>query len=304
MSRGKRAVLALFLACDVALVAGLGVLINRVGLPGWPAGAWAGPVESPARSIVAPAAGSVIPEAHPATDPPSVGTSPTTRATPALLPANNAVLANSTATPGSSAAGTEAVAGQAAGRPAPPKSAYITRVAGHAQALALSCESRSAADWAAAYGFHIDELDFLSSLPSSDDPDRGFVGDVNGAWGLVPPSAYGVHAGPVARLLSHYGVPAHFQLFMRFETLQAEVAGGRPVIVWVTGHVEAGAGRLYIASDGHHTVIAPFEHTVIVIGYDPTTVTVLDGARRYSRTIEQFMASWQPLRYMAITAGP
>jgi hypothetical protein len=30
----------------------------------------------------------------------------------------------------------------------------------------------------------------------------------------------------------------------------------------------------------------------------------LDGARRYSKPIEQFMSSWQALRYMAITASP
>ena len=307
MNRGQRAVLVLFLVCDVALVAGLGVLFTSGGLPGWLAGARPAPsVSAPVRLKVA-ATGTTIPEIYATTEAPPVDASSTasmapTRAAPSRY--DNTATAQASVPSVSSPASTEAFAGPAAGRPAPPASAYITRVVGHPQSLALSCESRSAADWAAAFGFHIDELEFLNALPTSDDPDRGFVGDVNGAWGQVPPNAYGVHAGPVARLLNQYGVPANFQLFMRFETLQAEIAAGRPVIVWVTGHVEAGSGRLYVASDGHHTVVAPFEHTVIVIGYDPTTVTVMDGARRYSKPIEQFMASWQPLRYMAITASP
>jgi uncharacterized protein YvpB len=186
----------------------------------------------------------------------------------------------------------------------PPDGAYVAGFVGHRQSLALSCESRSAVDWAGFFGVKIDELDFFRGLPISGDPDLGFVGDVHGTWGQVPPNAYGVHAGPVARLLQQYHLPAYYQIHMPWESLQAEVAAGRPVIVWVTGHVEAGTGQLYTAADGHRTVVAPFEHTVIVVGYDPGSVTIEDEGQRYTRTVDQFLKSWQALRNMAITAHP
>lgn len=188
--------------------------------------------------------------------------------------------------------------------PTPPESAAIGGLVGRPQTLPLSCESRSAADWASFFGVQIDELEFFHALPVSTDPDKGFVGDVRGAWGQVPPHAYGVHAGPVARLLLTYGLPAHYHIYLPWPSVQAEVAAGRPVIVWVTGHVDAGIGRLYTAADGHRTVVAPFEHTVIVVAYDTASVTVEDEGRQYSRPLDVFLQSWSALRNMAITAQP
>jgi len=173
---------------------------------------------------------------------------------------------------------------------------------GHRQSLPLSCESRSAADWAAFFGVKIDELEFLERLPPSDDPDRGFVGDVRGAWGQTPPNAYGVHAGPVARLLNAYGVQATAQRYSKWSLVQREIAAGRPVLVWVAGHVEPGhTFEIFTASDGRQTVVARFEHTVIVIGYSANTVTVADGAQVYTRPLADFLDSWGVLRNMAVT---
>lgn len=185
-----------------------------------------------------------------------------------------------------------------------PASARVTGVVGRRQSLPLSCESRSAADLAAFFGVIIDELEFLEALPISDDPDLGFVGDVRGEWGNLPPEAYGVHAPPVARLLRERGLNAVAQRHMAWDDLRAELAAGRPVMVWVTGHVEEGDGVVYTASDGRRTVVARFEHTVIVIGYDETSVLIVDGANTYRRSLEVFLASWGALRNMAITAAP
>ncbi|MCC7359113.1 MAG: C39 family peptidase [Anaerolineales bacterium] len=182
-----------------------------------------------------------------------------------------------------------------------PEAAVVSGVVGHKQSRPLSCESRSAADWAAFFGAAIDELEFLGNLPASDDPDRGFVGDVNGAWGQTPPNAYGVHAGPVARLLTAYGVPAEAQRYIKWELVQREIAAGRPVIAWVAGHVEVGhTSQVYTAADGRQTVVAAFEHTVIVVGYTADTVTILDGAQQYTRSLATFLDAWAALRNMAI----
>jgi len=188
-------------------------------------------------------------------------------------------------------------------QPTAPDHASIDDFVGRPQTLPLSCESRSAVDWAGYFGFKIDELAFLRALPVSADPDIGFVGDVRGDWGQVPPNAYGVHAGPVARLLQQYGVLAAFELYTPWQTVQSEVAAGRPVMVWVTGHVGRGQGQIYTAPGGHRTVVAPYEHTVIVIGYGRGYVMVEDEGQHYLRSLDVFLQSWGALRNMAILAG-
>ena len=209
--------------------------------------------------------------------------------------------ANGIADPGRIYYGLELVIpGAGSGAAAATTSRYLP-VAGQAQTWALSCEARSAVDWAGYLGTYIGEGDFQGSLPASDDPDAGFVGSAWGLRGQIPPAAYRVHADPVAALLRAYGVGARAEHGLGWEAIQAQIDAGRPVIVWVVGEVWYGTGVEYTAaSDGHTTVVAPYEHTVIVIGYGPGTVTVLDGARVYSSSLAQFMASWGVLGNMAV----
>ena len=74
--------------------------------------------------------------------------------------------------------------------------------------------------------------------------------------------------------------------------------------MWVTGHVEPGQGQIYAAPDGHRTVVAAFEHTVIVVGYDHETVTISDEGHPYRRYLTTFLESWKALRNMTIMATP
>jgi len=188
------------------------------------------------------------------------------------------------------------------GAPAPaPDPGKVLAVTGRGQALPLDCESRSAVDWANYFGVVLDELEFHHQLPSSDDPDSGFVGSVYGAWGQIPPAPYGVHPGPVAALLTASGVPARAVTGLSWDALRAEIDAGRPVITWVIGAVGGGSAVAYTAaSNGHTTLVAPFEHTVMVIGYGADSVTLLDGGQTYTRTLAQFLASWGVLGNMAI----
>ncbi len=119
-----------------------------------------------------------------------------------------------------------------------PLTAQIANIGGQMQALPLDCEVRSAVDWAAFFGVSIDEYTFLSQLPLSDNPEKGFVGNVYGWWGQIPPGDYGVHAEPIAALLRVYQLPAVAQRDTDWNVVRAEIAANRPVIVWVTGHVE------------------------------------------------------------------
>ncbi|MCC6146822.1 MAG: C39 family peptidase, partial [Anaerolineaceae bacterium] len=185
-----------------------------------------------------------------------------------------------------------------------PLEAHIAGIRGQDQSLPLSCESRSAVDWASFFGVAIEELDFQHRLPRSDDPELGFVGDVGGVWGNIPPRAYGVHAAPVAALLTEYGLPAEARKGMTLDELKAEIAAGRPVIAWVIGHVQPGTAQDYTSRAGQQVRVAAREHTVMVIGYIPEVVFVLDGGWLYGRAWHHFVDSWGVLGNMAIVYSP
>lgn len=193
----------------------------------------------------------------------------------------------------------------AAEQSSPPKSAYVSGFVGHAQQYSLSCESRSAADWAAYWGVSIDESQFLNRLPRSDNPNVGFVGNPNDPWGYIPPSSYGVHAEPVARLLRNYGLDAHAGENLSWEELQNEIAAGRPVIVWVIGSIWAGTPRDYKAEDGETVRVANNQHTMTLIGYDENSVQLVDALTGYTVThsIQNFLTSWAVLGNMAVVGS-
>lgn len=181
-----------------------------------------------------------------------------------------------------------------------PSSAAIQGISGRQPAYNLDCETRSAVDWAAYFGVPIDEATFFSRLPSSDNPNLGFVGNVHGAWGQIPPRDYGVYAKPVAQLLRAYGLEADAVHGFSWRGLQAEIASGEPVIVWVVGRVARGTPVAYTSSDGQQTTVVRFQHTVILTGYDQHNVTVLDGDWVYRRSIQDFLDSWGVLGNMAV----
>ena len=186
-----------------------------------------------------------------------------------------------------------------------PDSAYISGLIGHSQSYSLSCEARSAVDWAAFWGVNISETEFLANLPRSDNPDLGFVGNPNDPWGGLPPRSYGVHAAPVANLLQKYGLRAEAQRGLQWIDLKTEIAAGRPVIVWIIGQMWIGYPRNFTGSNGLTTIIAAFEHSMILIGYDKNTVQVVDAYSGQNQTylLQTFLTSWSVLGNMALTGA-
>lgn len=183
-----------------------------------------------------------------------------------------------------------------------PDSAYVSGVNGHAQGYNLSCEARSAADWAAFWGVYIGETEFLQALPTSDNPEKGFVGSPNEAWGRLPPHGYGVHAEPVAQTLRDFGLRAEAHKDLTWDDLRAEISAGRPVIVWIVGAMWTGTSVDYEASDGSVVRVAAFEHTMILTGYSSTSVQVIDaysGQYQYY-WVNTFLDSWSVLGNMAV----
>jgi uncharacterized protein YvpB len=180
----------------------------------------------------------------------------------------------------------------------------IGGIAGHAQLFNLDCEARSAVDWAAFLGHNIDEIEFLGRLPSSDNPEFGFVGSYYDEPGQLPPASYGVYAPPVADLLQEYGVNASARSGASWHDIQVEISNNRPVIAWVINHTYIGYPVSYQDSQGRTTTVARFEHTVMVTGYNDQYVTILDGDITYYRTIQEFLDSWSVLGNMIITYNP
>ena len=181
---------------------------------------------------------------------------------------------------------------------------FIEGVVGRGQALPLSCESRSATDLARFWGIKFHELAFFNSLPSSDNPEKGFVGSVYGVWGQTPPKPYGVHARPVANNLRKYGLAARAHYGMTLEELKFEIANDRPVVVWVVGRVWKGTPISYIAEDGHEVTVARYEHTMLAYGYDKAGIYLIDAGSGLKKnySYKTFMASWDVLGNMAVTA--
>lgn len=181
-----------------------------------------------------------------------------------------------------------------------PAWANVGRLDGSPQLYTLDCEAQAAVDWAQFFGVSIDELEFIDRLPRSDDPETGFVGNINGQMGQLPPNDYGVHASPVADLLQEYGLPAEAKHDWDFSSLKRELASGHPVIVWIVNMPFAIDAQEYTASNGNTSTVARYEHTWIATGYNSSSVTVVDSSWTYNVKISTFMERWEALGKQAV----
>lgn len=188
----------------------------------------------------------------------------------------------------------------------PPPAAFVEGVVGHPQEHNLSCESRSATDVASFWSIPFVEDDFFRRLPKSDNPQRGFLGDVDLPAGSMPPVGYGVYVGPVAATLRSFGLDAQAQREWSVDGLKAELAAGRPVIVWATYDMALAKQpgvETWVSSDGATSVVVQWQHTFIAVGYDEGGIYLVDaydGATKYF-SYELFIPAWEQLGRMAVT---
>lgn len=191
--------------------------------------------------------------------------------------------------------------------PEPPQAAFVSGVVGHRQERPLSCEARSAVDLAAFWGVVVSEGDFFNTLPRSDNPHRGFVGDVDDPPGSLPPGGYGVYSRPVAAALRRYGLDARAHAWLGLDALREELAAGRPVIIWATYRMLRPEVGSWVAADGTVSVVVQWEHTFIAVGYDEEGVYLIDAydGRTHYYPVELFLPAWMQLNEMAVTvSGP
>jgi uncharacterized protein YvpB len=184
-----------------------------------------------------------------------------------------------------------------------PVAHYVYGLWGHKQYFKLGCEAAATIAWANYFGVEINEFEFQYRLPISDNPEEGFVGNVNSKWGQTPPFAYGVHAKPVAQLLQEYGVNATAVKNYPLEKLKQQIAADRPVVVWVIGNMVGGIPAEYTAKDGQKTIVAAFEHAVVITGYNKKNIRYLNNDKFFDVPTEVFTNSWKVLGNMALIAG-
>lgn len=181
-----------------------------------------------------------------------------------------------------------------------PAEMYITGIQGHKQYFPLGCEAAAAVDWAGYFGVAINEYEFQTSLPQSDNPELGYVGGLMGPWGQTPPYSYGVHAAPVAELLRQYGLNALAVKGYTVEEIRQQIAQGKPVIAWVIGNCVGGVPAEYTDSQGNTVIVAAYEHVIIITGYNESHIRYLNNAKYYDVPVEVFENSWSVLGNMAI----
>jgi uncharacterized protein YvpB len=186
--------------------------------------------------------------------------------------------------------------------PATPPDYVLLNFRGYAQTMPLSCESRSAVDVARFWGVHVSEKEFFARLPKTDNPHTGFVGSVYERWGQLPPNGYGVHAEPIAGLLRAYGLRAEARYHMGLEGLRAELAAGRPVILWATPRMASQPVEMYTASDGQTVAAIRYEHTVTAVGYTQHAIYVVDSANgyRWAYGNASLLSAWNKLGQMSV----
>jgi uncharacterized protein YvpB len=141
------------------------------------------------------------------------------------------------------------------------------------QEHSLSCESSAAAMAANFQGVAVSEQDILLSLPYHENPYEGFRGNIDGPHGGT--DDYGVYAAPVQQALAAKGLQVEL-LQGGTDAIRAHIRQGKPVIVWITYEMQVQVPVQVTLTDGQTVTMVPFEHTVVVVGYNRDGLWVND----------------------------
>lgn len=179
------------------------------------------------------------------------------------------------------------------------------------QEHALSCEIAALRMALSYYGVKITEKELVKKLPFDTrlprsknniwgDPNRGFVGDIDGK---IPDTGYGVYEKPLARVASEYR-EAKIITGARLSEILLEVYKNHPVIVW--GTLASGKDISWRTPDGRRIQAIFGEHTRVVIGFtgsieNPEKIILHDpiyGTLRMPK--KEFLSNWKLLGNKAL----
>jgi len=167
----------------------------------------------------------------------------------------------------------------------------------------LSCESSAAAMAANFYGVGISEETILAALPRHDNPYLGFRGSIDGSYGGIVD--YGVYAEPMRRVLARWGLEVE-HLVGGINEIRAHIREGKVVIVWITYNLQIQSPQQVTTSDGQVVTVVPYEHAVLVTGYNRDGLWVNDpysGTQNFY-TEQDFVRSFSYLGNMGLVVGP
>jgi len=184
-----------------------------------------------------------------------------------------------------------------------PPLALILDAPVYKQAHSLSCESSAAAMAANYFGVGIGEEAILAALPRHDNPHHGFRGNVDGPYGGT--TDYGVYAEPMRQVLVRWGLRAD-HLTGGIDEIRAHVRQGKVVIVWITYNLQVQSPRQVTTSDGQVVTVVPYEHAVLITGYNRNGLWVNDpfsGTQTFYPDPD-FARSFAYLGNMALVIGP
>jgi uncharacterized protein YvpB len=184
-----------------------------------------------------------------------------------------------------------------------PPLALILDAPVYKQQRSLSCESSAAAMAANFYGIGLSEERILAALPLHDNPHRGFRGDVDGAYGGL--LDYGVYAEPIRQALTQWGLEVE-HLSGGIDEIKRHIQQGRVVIAWITYDLQVQSPTQVTTSDGQVVTLVPYEHAVLVTGYNRDGLWVNDpfaGIQTFYRG-QDFARSFSYLGNMGLVVGP
>jgi uncharacterized protein YvpB len=194
----------------------------------------------------------------------------------------------------------------AAAPPALPESVLLQEAPAGKQTRPLNCEFQTASDLAWYYGqpFTWEEIFQVVGHDVGGNPHKGFVGrSFDDKPGQVFPKGYGVYAEPIAEGFARLGIEAAVSYGNEPQWLMAQLAAGRPVMVWTTAGMTIRPVATWTAADGVNVKGVPGEHTYLAVGYDPGGVWLMDpyDGRRHYFEWPVFVGSWDLLDRMALT---
>jgi uncharacterized protein YvpB len=173
------------------------------------------------------------------------------------------------------------------------------------QTRSLNCEFQTASDLAWYYGrpYTWDEIYQYVGHDVGGNPHKGFVGrSFDDQPGQLCPLGYGVYAEPIAAALTQLGLPAEVSYANSQAWLMAQLATGRPVMVWTTSNMTIRPVATWTAADGVTVKGVPGEHTYLAVGYDADGLWLIDpwDSQRHHFDWQAFLDSWELLDRMAL----
>jgi len=183
-----------------------------------------------------------------------------------------------------------------------PASSKIANMPVFAQQHYLSCEYSATRAAVARWGGSISESEFIDGIGINTNPHIAFRGDINGTFGGT--QDYGIYAEPIALYLNSRGYNTKL-LTGDIDDFKAEIALGRPVVVWVPSGMTY--SNAYESSyEGLDFKLMPYEHAVTVYGYDEKGIYVADpGFGTYDYySWDAFIRAWGYLDNMAMSVWP